>query len=68
MAYHGFSIPNLPLPWFTLLKQVRHAYHLSPWQCVILALQCLQDMGEREPVKVGTMVAMLKVEYPAEYR
>ena len=73
MTYHfttkyQFNIPTLPKPYYTMLTKVRRLYKLSPWQCVILALQCLSHMGAEQGERVQGLVEKLKTEFPAKYR
>ena len=63
-----FVIPTLPKRWYGLLKQVRKKYELSPWQCVILALQCLHRLGTTDEPRVLKLIEKLKAEFPAKYR
>ena len=66
-AYH-FTIPTLPKVWWQLLSQVRRHYTLSVWQCVILALKCLQVMGKEDEVRVAAFAEQVKDRHPAVYR
>lgn len=67
-AGYWFKIPNLPKNYYEFLVRIRRAYKMSPWQLVILALACLQEMGQEHSERVGELAEEVHRRYPAEYK